>query len=208
MKKLLFFMLTAVVLTAVAQQPAWYDAARRSADYPAGQYFTGFAEGQRLGSERQEAALKRLQDAARTEAANSIRVHVQNTTTNTGLSRTLKTMEGTFRSSTRELATSTTTSVDMQIPGLQDFFSLFEGKESHAHIKWTGSNLQLSYLIRVMTERNYISTPDGAGKWTCVYNHFTDKNNRQLPKLNSLHTPIKSKAAIEQLAELLNPNDC
>lgn len=90
----------------------------------------------------------------------------------------------------------------------EDFFSLFEGKESHAHIKWTGSNLQLSYLIRVMTERNYISTPDGAGKWTCVYNHFTDKNNRQLPKLNCLHTPIKSKAAIEQLAELLNPNDC
>ena len=119
MKKLLFFMLTAVVLTAVAQQPAWYDAARRSADYPAGQYFTGYAEGQRLGSERQEAAQKRLQDAARTEAASSIRVHVQNTTTNTGLSRTLKTMEGTFRSSMRELATSTTTSVDMQIPGLQ-----------------------------------------------------------------------------------------
>ncbi len=87
-----------------------------------------------------------------------------------------------------------------------DFFSLFEGKDSHVRIKWTGSNLQLSYLIRVMTDRNYITMPQGIGKWTCVYNHFVDKNSRQLPKLNSLHVPIRSKLAIEQLAELLNPH--
>ena len=86
-----------------------------------------------------------------------------------------------------------------------DFFSLFEGKDTPVHLKWTGSNLQLAYLIRVLTERNYITSPQGIGKWTCVYNHFVDKNNRQLPKLNSLHTPLKSKMAIEQLAELLNP---
>ena len=88
-----------------------------------------------------------------------------------------------------------------------DFFSLFEGKDSHARIKWTGSNLQLSYLIRVLTDQNYITTPQGIGKWTCVYNHFVDKNNRQLPKLNSLHVPVRSKRAIEQLAELLNPHN-
>lgn len=86
-----------------------------------------------------------------------------------------------------------------------DFFSLFEGKDAPVYIKWTGSNLQLAYLIRVLTERNYITSPQGIGKWTCVYNHFVDKNNRQLPKLNSLHTPLKSKMAIEQLADLLNP---
>ena len=86
-----------------------------------------------------------------------------------------------------------------------DFFSLFEGKDTPVHIKWTGSNLQLAYLIRVLTERYYITIPQGIGKWTCVYNHFVDKNNRQLPKLNSLHTPLRSKMAIEQLAELLNP---
>ena len=87
-----------------------------------------------------------------------------------------------------------------------DFFSLFAGKESNVRIKWTGSNLQLAYLIRVMTERNYISTPKRVGKWTCVYNHFVDKNSRQLPRLNSLHIPTKSKLAVEQMAELLNPN--
>jgi hypothetical protein len=87
-----------------------------------------------------------------------------------------------------------------------DFFSIFTGKESNARIKWMGSNLQLAYLIRLMTERNYISIPKRVGKWTCVYNHFVDKNSRQLPRLNSLHIPTKSKLAVEQMAELLNPN--
>ena len=87
-----------------------------------------------------------------------------------------------------------------------DFFTLFTGKASNARIKWTGSNLQLAYLIRVMTERNYISIPKRVGKWTCVYNHFVDKNSHQLPRLNSLHIPTKSKLAVEQMAELLNPN--
>ena len=87
-----------------------------------------------------------------------------------------------------------------------DFFTLFTGKASNIRIKWIGSNLQLAYLIRVMTERNYISIPKRVGKWTCVYNHFVDKNSRQLPRLNSLHIPTKSKLAVEQMAELLNPN--
>ena len=87
-----------------------------------------------------------------------------------------------------------------------DFFTLFTGKASNIRIKWTGSNLQLAYLMRVMTERNYISTPKRVGKWTCVYNHFVGKNSRQLPRLNSLHIPTKSKLAVEQMAELLNPN--
>ena len=86
------------------------------------------------------------------------------------------------------------------------FFSIFSGQPSNARIKWIGSNLQLAYLIRVMTERNYISIPKRVGKWTCVYNHFVDKNSHQLPRLNSLHIPTKSKLAVEQMAELLNPN--
>ena len=87
-----------------------------------------------------------------------------------------------------------------------DFFSLFTGKESNARIKWISSNLQLAYLIRIMTEQNYISTPKRVGKWTCVYNHFVDKNNCQLRNLNALHIPLKSKKAVEQMAGILNPN--
>lgn len=119
MKKLLIIILSALSLTVFSQQPAWYDDNRRMADYPSGQYFTGFAEGQRRSGESSDAALKRIKDAARAEAASTIRVHVQNTTTNKGLSQTIRTMEGTFRQSTRELESKTTTSVDMQIPGLQ-----------------------------------------------------------------------------------------
>ena len=87
-----------------------------------------------------------------------------------------------------------------------NFFSIFSGQPSNARIKWIGSNLQLAYLIRLMTERNYIFIPKRVGKWTCVYNHFVDKNSRQLPRLNSLHIPTKSKLVVDQMAELLNPN--
>ena len=87
-----------------------------------------------------------------------------------------------------------------------DFFSLFTGIESNARIKWIGSNLQLAYLIRVMTEQNYISTPKRVGKWICVYNHFVDKHNCQLRNLNALHIPLRSKMAVKQMAEILNPN--
>ena len=87
-----------------------------------------------------------------------------------------------------------------------DFYSLFTGQDSNARIKWTGSNLQLAYLIRVMTEQKYITIPRRVGKWTCVYNHFVNKNSCQLPKLNRLHIPQKSKIVVEQMAELLNPN--
>ena len=87
-----------------------------------------------------------------------------------------------------------------------DFFSIFSGQPSNARIKWIGSNLQLAYLIRLITERNYIFIPKRVGKWTCVYNHFVDKNSRQLPRLNSLHIPTKSKLVVDQMAELLNPN--
>lgn len=117
-RNLLLLMLMAVI-TAFAQQPNWYDNDTRRLSYPEGQYFIGFAEGQRLGSESMEAATTRLKNAARLEALSTIRVHVQNTTVNQALSSTLRTMEGTFRQSAREFSSATTTTVDMEIPGLQ-----------------------------------------------------------------------------------------
>lgn len=120
MKKLLVFLLSALSLTVFAQTtPNWYDNDMRRLYYPDGQYFTGFAEGQRTRSESMEAAITRLKNAARVEALSTIRVHVQNTTVNQALSQTLRTMEGTFRQSAREFSSATTTKVDMEIPGLQ-----------------------------------------------------------------------------------------
>jgi hypothetical protein len=120
MKKILFAILALVSLPTFAQTtPNWYDNDMRRSFYPEKQYFTGFAEGQRLSSESMEAANNRLKNSARVEALSTIRVHVQNTTVNQALSQTIKTMEGTFRQSARELSSNTKTTVDMEIPGLQ-----------------------------------------------------------------------------------------
>ena len=119
MKKNLFILLSILSLNVFAQQPNWYSESERAMEYPVGKYFTGFAEGQRQNGESLEAATSRLKSSARVDALSTIRVHVQNTTINQGLSKTLRTMEGTFRQSIREFASSTQTTVDMEIPGLQ-----------------------------------------------------------------------------------------
>ena len=121
MKKFfIFFLLSALSLTTFAQAtPDWYDLSMRRMSYPDAQYFTGYAEGTRQSGERVETAIQRQKDAARVEAVSTIRVHVQNTTVNQGLSQTIKTMDGTFRQSIREFSSATRTEVDLEIPGLQ-----------------------------------------------------------------------------------------
>ena len=107
-------------LTAFAQMPPdWYDHDLRRVAYPDSEYFTGYAESTPMSGERVEVATQRLKDAARVEALSTIRVHVKNNTTNNALNQTLRSSEGTFRQSMREFTSSTTTSVDMKIPGLQ-----------------------------------------------------------------------------------------
>lgn len=122
MRKVVLFLVVMSVLplTAYSQTvPDWYDNDLRRMSYPDGAYFVGFAESNRRSGESLDAATKRLKDAARAEAASTIRVHVKNTTVNKSLSQRLSTMESTFRQSAREFTSTTTTSVDMQIPGLQ-----------------------------------------------------------------------------------------
>lgn len=120
MKRLLFLLLSFVALYVSAQTaPDWYDDAMRRSSYPAGQYFIGFAEGQRTAGESLEAANKRLQDAARVEAVSSIRIHVKSQTTNSGISQTVKSNEGTFRKSIREMLSVVITETDIEIPGLK-----------------------------------------------------------------------------------------
>ena len=121
MKKftLFFFFLQMTFFVMAQSEPAWVDSDQRRAFYPDGIYFTGYSEGQRVGSESVERATKRIKDAARVEAVSTIQVHVKNSTQNQALSQTLRTMEGTFRQSTRQFASHTQTSVDVEIPGLQ-----------------------------------------------------------------------------------------
>ena len=123
MKKIILTTLVCWAMTAVCafaqMPPTWSDYDMRQLEYPDSEYFTGYAEGAPMTGERQEVATQRLKDAARVEALSTIRVHVKNNTTNNALSQTLRSSEGTFRQSMREFNSSTTTSVDMKIPGLQ-----------------------------------------------------------------------------------------
>lgn len=99
--------------------PTWYDFNMRKMIYADTEYFTGFAEGSLIVNERPEVATQRLKDAARVEAVSTIQVHVKDQTTNNIVSKQLSTMDGDFWNVMNTFTSSTTTSVDMNIPGLQ-----------------------------------------------------------------------------------------
>ena len=119
MKNLLVILLSALSFAAFAQQPDWYDSNSRAFNYPIKQYFVGYEEGQKRSNESIEAAISRMKNAARVEAASTIRVYVQNTTDIKGSSTTIEMMEGSFYHSMEEFSSHTRTSVDIEIPGLQ-----------------------------------------------------------------------------------------
>lgn len=85
-----------------------------------------------------------------------------------------------------------------------DFLSLFSGRDTNCKIHWTGKKTYLVYLFKLLTDRRYISTPKGAGRWMIVSSHFVDAHGRIFTHLNSQRTPLKAQQAIDQLAELLN----
>lgn len=151
MKESVPFLLLLATITAFAQQPAWDNDNQRMTDYPSGTYFTGFAEGQRRSNESSALALKRLSDAARAEAASTIRVHIQSTTTNKGLSQTIESMSGTFYRSVEEFESKTTTSVDMQILGLQVETWTNPSTGSIAAFAWVKKTTLIKQLEKTIT---------------------------------------------------------
>ena len=86
----------------------------------------------------------------------------------------------------------------------EDFISIFSGRDSNCKIHWTGKKTYLVYLFKLLTDRRYISTPKGIGRWMIVSSHFVDVHARLFTYLNSQRTPLKVQQAIDQLAELLN----
>ena len=123
MKKIILTTLVCWAMTAVSAfaqtPPTWSDYDMRQLEFPNSEYFTGYAEGAPMSGERQEVATQRLKDAARVEAVSTIRVHITNQSTNDMVSQQLSNMEGEFWNVMNTFASSTTTSVDMKIPGLQ-----------------------------------------------------------------------------------------
>ena len=87
-----------------------------------------------------------------------------------------------------------------------DFFSIFTGKESNARIKWISKQAYLFYLIRQMVERQIVTIPQSATIWQITESHFLDKNSRPFHDFNKQKEPIKAKAAIDKLIEILQPS--
>ena len=85
-----------------------------------------------------------------------------------------------------------------------DFLAIFSGGTTNCKIRWISKKTHLVYLFRLLTDRQYISTPKGIGRWMIVGNHFVDTHHRPFAFLNSQRIPVKVQPAIEQLAELLN----
>ena len=87
----------------------------------------------------------------------------------------------------------------------EDFTAIFEGKPTDVKVKWTGPQSDLYALINRLEKRGLISCPKGVTKWVITGSHFLDCNSKQFSDWNSQKTPKKSAAAIEALADLLDP---
>ena len=85
-----------------------------------------------------------------------------------------------------------------------DFLAIFSGSTTNCKVRWIGKKIHLVYLFRLLTDRQYISTPKSIGRWMIISSHFVDTHNRLFTFLNSQRTPVKAQRAIDQLAELLN----
>ena len=85
-----------------------------------------------------------------------------------------------------------------------DFLAIFSGEVTNCKIRWTGKKTYLVYLFLLLTDKKYISTPKGIGRWMIVGSHFIDAHNRLFTLLNSQRIPVKAQQTIEQLSELLN----
>ena len=115
-----FFCWAIAAFTAFAQMPpSWYDHDLRRLDYPDSEYFTGYAESTPMSGERVEVATQRLKDAARVEAVSTIRIHVKNLTKSNFYNESFESLDGWSETIKETFRSSTTTSVDMKIPGLQ-----------------------------------------------------------------------------------------
>ena len=87
----------------------------------------------------------------------------------------------------------------------EDFTAIFEGKPTDVKVKWTGKQSDLYALINRLERCGLISCPKGVTKWVITGSHFLDCNSKQFSDWNSQKTPKKSAAAIEALADLLDP---
>lgn len=87
---------------------------------------------------------------------------------------------------------------------VNDFRDFFSGEQKDFTLKWMGSQQNLYYLIKVLCERKVVTYPKAIGQWVITGSHFLNKQSRPFKDWNKQKDPVKAKAAIERLADLLD----
>lgn len=88
------------------------------------------------------------------------------------------------------------------------FTSIFEGEETDAIVRWTGSLQHLWYLFKLLMEKGYIYIPENVPQqpWVIVQSHFVRKDRRLFADWNKQKEPKRLAGVVTALAEILNPN--
>ncbi len=114
-----------------AASPDWMSDAWRTTFYPSADYFTGFAVYHK-SKETKADALRKAEEAARVDAAATIRVKIANETNyNTSESSTFNSRLYTLNLADEEFVSKTTSSVDLYLTGMH-VVSYIEGKQAYA----------------------------------------------------------------------------
>lgn len=132
MRKIIVFTLLFITTTCLATEPEWTSLTYRTVQYPSSDYFTGYATHRRRLESKAE-ALRKAEEAARVEAAATIRVKIANETNYTSAESTLSRLNNltSLYASDEQFSSKTTSSVELDLTGMQ-VISAMEGRTAYA----------------------------------------------------------------------------
>ena len=86
-----------------------------------------------------------------------------------------------------------------------DFIAIFEGEPKAVKVKWMAPQSHLYYLVKTLDARQLIRLGQGSSIWVVTGSHFLDRDSRPFDSWNKQKTPLKAKATIDRMADLLDP---
>ena len=86
-----------------------------------------------------------------------------------------------------------------------DFIAIFEGEPKAVKVKWMAPQSHLYYLVKTLDARQLIRLGQGSSIWVVTGSHFLDSDSRPFDSWNKQKTPLKAKATIDRMADLLDP---
>lgn len=193
MKKLFIILLSALSLTALAQQPDWVNPVMREELYPAGDYYTGFASATISKGEDKETVYERVRQNARVEAVASIQVSVEQT-----IERYIQNVQVNKDVSTKDIMTSkaaTRTGIK-DIPGLKvELWENAKKGEVYA-FAWVKTANLYRQLMRRIVANNAKAEVELESIETMVNRGEKAQAKNNLPKIQALIDDIENDQRI------------